>query len=602
MGRHSAAGKGKKKARDGGGRTGARSGSGSGPDAGPGSAAGRRSGSGSGSDAGPRPPLPRRGDTGPIPRISDTGPIPRVTDTGPVPRVPGGARTVSGTGEMPRFRDTGPVPRVGGTGPIPRVSDTGPVPRVGGTGPMPRVSDTGPIPRAAGTGPIPRVSGTGPIPRVTDTGPTPRVADTGSMRRVAAPGGPPAAHGMPSPPRTPRRAPMDDTGERPLGHPEHREPGGGWGSPPYEQPARGLGTATVAATPTPVRQDYLDAFDGPGPGHAAAPAPRRPGEVPEPAPAPDDYGRPPPDDGDGPPDDFAAALQSTGGSHRRRQRTTNRGRVATGVAAAVVTCALAAAIAGQVSDGRAKRADAAAADERKQRAGADDSASRSGDRDDPAGSGDSGDSGADEDARAVPATYTEKMATTYPLSRDLTGSGKLTAVPGGDKAPGRGEVIAYRVDVEAGLPLDGELFASAVHKTLNDERSWGGRGDRTFERVGPGEESAFVITLASPGTTDEWCAKSGLDTSDEDVSCDSAATERVMINAFRWAQGSKTYGDDIHAYRQMLINHEVGHRLGNGHVGCSQDGALAPVMMQQTKYLSTDGATCKPNAWPFPRD
>ncbi|AUH44841.1 DUF3152 domain-containing protein [Streptomyces sp. CMB-StM0423] len=466
---------------------------------------------------------------------------------------------------------------------------------------MPRVSDTGPVPRAAGTGPVPRVSGTGPIPRVSDTGPTPRVADTGSMRRVAGPGGPPPVHGMPRPPRG-RTAPVDDTGERPLGHPEHHEPGGGWGVPPYEQPGRGPVAATVAATPTPVRQDYLDAFDGPGPGHAAEPAARRHGDVPGPAPAPDDFGWPPPGDEE-PPDGTATALHSTGGGHRRRrQRPTNRGRVATGVAAAVVTCALAAAIAGQVSDGRAKRADAAASDERKQRAGADDAASRSGDRDDPAGAEDPEGPDADEDARAVPATYTGKMAATYPLSRNLTGSGKLTTVPGRDKAPGRGEVVTYRVDVEEGLPLDGELFAAAVHKTLNDERSWGGQGDRTFERVGRDDESVFVITLASPGTTDEWCAKSGLDTSDEDVSCDSAATERVMINAFRWAQGSKTYGDDIHAYRQMLINHEVGHRLGHGHVGCEQDGALAPVMMQQTKYLSTDGATCKPNAWPYPRD
>ncbi|WP_253911409.1 DUF3152 domain-containing protein [Streptomyces sp. CNQ-509] len=557
MGRHSASGKGKK-ARDGG---------------------GTRSGSGPAPGPGPRPPLPRRGDTGPIPRISDTGPIPRVAETGPVRRV----------------SDTGPVPRV------PRVPGDGRT--VSGTGAMPRFGDTGPVPRVSDTGPIPRAGGTGPIPRVSDTGPTPRVGDTGPTPRVAGPGGPPPVHGMPRPSRGPRTVPMDDTGERLPGHPEHREPGGGWGMPPYEQPGRGLGAATVAATPTPVRQDYLDAFDGPGPGQTADPAARRrPGDVPGPSPAADDLGRLPGDEE--PPDDTAAALHSTGGGGRRRkQRPANRGRVVTGVAAAVVTCALAAAIAGQVSDGRAKRADAAASDERKQRAGADDdAASRSGDRDDPAGPDEPDGADAGEDARAVPATYTEKMAATYPLSRNLTGSGKLTTVPGHDKAPGRGEVVTYRVDVEDGLPLDGELFAAAVHKTLNDERSWGGRGDRTFERVGRDRESVFVITLASPGTTDEWCAKSGLDTSDEDVSCDSAATERVMINAFRWAQGSKTYGDDIHAYRQMLINHEVGHRLGNGHVGCERDGALAPVMMQQTKYLSTDGATCKPNPWPFPRD
>jgi hypothetical protein len=110
-----------------------------------------------------------------------------------------------------------------------------------------------------------------------------------------------------------------------------------------------------------------------------------------------------------------------------------------------------------------------------------------------------------------------------------------------------------------------------------------------------------VITLASPGTTGVWCEKSGLDTTEDNVSCDSAATDRVMINAYRWAQGSTTYGNKIHLYRQMLINHEVGHRLGFNHVTCTKNGALAPVMQQQTKFLTFDGITCKPNPWAFPK-
>lgn len=168
------------------------------------------------------------------------------------------------------------------------------------------------------------------------------------------------------------------------------------------------------------------------------------------------------------------------------------------------------------------------------------------------------------------------------------------------KAPGKGQVVRYRVDVEKGLGLDGALFADAVQKTLNDDRSWAHGGARSFERVSSGQAD-FVITLASPGTTDEWCAKSGLNTSIDIVSCDSASTERVMVNAYRWAQGSETYGDRIHAYRQMLINHEVGHRLGFGHVSCQTDGALAPVMQQQTKFLEHDGITCKANPWAFPK-
>jgi len=159
----------------------------------------------------------------------------------------------------------------------------------------------------------------------------------------------------------------------------------------------------------------------------------------------------------------------------------------------------------------------------------------------------------------------------------------------------------FRVDVEDGLPLDAALFSDTVFTTLNDPRSWGHGGTMTFERVSTGPAD-IVVTLASPGTTAQWCAKSGLDTAVDNVSCDAASTPRTMINAYRWAQGADTYGPDLmREYRQMLINHEVGHRLGHSDVSCPKAGALAPVMMPQTTYLSTDGGpTCKPNAWPYP--
>lgn len=197
-------------------------------------------------------------------------------------------------------------------------------------------------------------------------------------------------------------------------------------------------------------------------------------------------------------------------------------------------------------------------------------------------------------------TYEQKMAQQLPIDAKLTGPGAFDTVPGVAKAPGKGRLVRYRVDVEQGLGLDAGLFAEAVHRTLNDDRSWAHSGAMTFERV-PGGTADFVITLASPGTTGQWCAKSGLNTTIDNVSCDSASTERVMINAFRWAQGSPTYGpEQMFSYRQMLINHEVGHRLGHGHVSCKTPGALAPVMQQQTKSLDVDGIRCKPNPWAFP--
>ncbi|WP_245793389.1 DUF3152 domain-containing protein [Streptomyces pini] len=284
-----------------------------------------------------------------------------------------------------------------------------------------------------------------------------------------------------------------------------------------------------------------------------------------------------------------------------------RGRAFTGVAAAAVTTVLAVVVAGQVADDRSGMDRQLRAGGEARREG-DPDASRFEMRPTPSGGTDEGKAPSGKQA-----SYGERMGRLFDLAPDFEGSGRLAAVAGRDEAPGKGEVVRYRVDVEDGLPLDGELFAEAVHRTLNDERSWSHGGARTFERVsGKSERSGgagkpgggdpvFVITLASPSTTAQWCARSGLDTTVDNVSCDSASTERIMINAYRWARGAETFGPDrIREYREMLINHEVGHRLGKGHVNCPREGALAPVMMQQTKYLTVGGATCRPNAWPFP--
>ncbi|MFR9754572.1 DUF3152 domain-containing protein [Streptomyces sp. TR06-5] len=344
------------------------------------------------------------------------------------------------------------------------------------------------------------------------------------------------------------------------------------------------------------RQDYLDAFEddvfaagasGATDAAPSVPRSRRPGErvvgptrvggvagghvppggVQEPAgPA-------------GPPDDEPA--------EKRPGRAKAKGRTFTGVFAAAVTTVLAVVVAGQVTGidqgvpGRAASADADSA-------GGDDRSAG------PV-------TGPSDPQPAEPLTYEEKIARVLPFDPELQGPGTFTAVGGRQDGTGRGEVFRYRVEVEDELPLDGELFAEALHRTLNDERSWSHDGARSFRRVASGQDADFVVTLASPGTTGEWCEKSGLDTTEQNVSCDSAATERVMINAWRWARGSETFGDGrIRAYREMLINHEVGHRLGKGHSYCGTDGSLAPVMMQQTKTLTTDGRTCRPNAWPHP--
>ncbi|WP_415959282.1 DUF3152 domain-containing protein [Streptomyces sp. 021-4] len=325
------------------------------------------------------------------------------------------------------------------------------------------------------------------------------------------------------------------------------------------------------AMPGP-RREFVDAFDADAPAPGGAPHSRAGSEAAGPPVEPDD-------------------APSAGEPAERPAPKGGKGRTFTGIAAAAVTTVLAVVVAGQVAEDSAGRGAAARAAGVDREAG--EGASRSDARPTP-------EQPATRAPEVKPLSYGEKMAQPIPLAADLKATGTFEAVPGLAKAPGKGQKYRYRIDVEKGLSLDAGLFAEAVQKTLNDDRSWAHNGAMTFERISSGSPD-FVITLASPGTTGEWCAKSGLDTTVQNVSCDSASTDRVMINAYRWAQGSATFGPKkMLAYRQMLINHEVGHRLGHDHVSCRTPGAPAPVMQQQTKSLDIDGIKCKPNPWVYP--
>lgn len=176
---------------------------------------------------------------------------------------------------------------------------------------------------------------------------------------------------------------------------------------------------------------------------------------------------------------------------------------------------------------------------------------------------------------------------------------KVTASP----AKKRGQRVRYDVQVEKNLPYGAAQIAAEIHATLNDSRSWSGSGDWSFELVDGGSKADFHLYLATPKTTDRLCAP--LRTRGR-VSCQMG--NKVVLNARRWANGAlvdtskagggkKPFGDDLVGYRQYLVNHEVGHRLGKHHVQCNGKGKRASVMVQQTKGL--DG--CRANPWPSPK-
>jgi len=161
--------------------------------------------------------------------------------------------------------------------------------------------------------------------------------------------------------------------------------------------------------------------------------------------------------------------------------------------------------------------------------------------------------------------------------------------PGGT-AGGTGPRWRYTVEVEPATGLDLAEVARQVTRSLHDPRSW--TRNRTLEQVDDPTAARIRLVVATPDTVDRLCAQVGLRTVGI-FSCWNG--QFAALNAWRWEEGAAGFSD-LDAYRTYLVNHEFGHGLGYGHVGCPSRGAPAPVMMQQSKGL----AGCQPNGWPYP--
>jgi uncharacterized protein DUF3152 len=150
-------------------------------------------------------------------------------------------------------------------------------------------------------------------------------------------------------------------------------------------------------------------------------------------------------------------------------------------------------------------------------------------------------------------------------------------------------VIRFRIEVDRGLPTTPERFTDDVLSILCDERSWIASGHVRF-RYEPG--GPLLIGLRTKEHKDKICYPyTGYG------SCQKPG--QVVINADRWFGGSKFLPLTVSDYRRLVINHEVGHAIGQRHRGCPAEGAPAPVMMQQSLGLTTDGRTCRANPWPL---
>ncbi|MEW2295375.1 DUF3152 domain-containing protein [Streptomyces sp. NPDC006743] len=171
------------------------------------------------------------------------------------------------------------------------------------------------------------------------------------------------------------------------------------------------------------------------------------------------------------------------------------------------------------------------------------------------------------------------------------GNGVFHTARASGKVAGHGTVRRYEVQVEEGTGVTPDEAAREIEGVLADRRGWTADGHDAFQLVSRGAVD-FVVKIATPATVDRICGAAGLHTHGE-VNCDVGS--QVVVNLKRWNQGSPQFSGSLHDYRALIINHEVGHRIGHGHETCPGPGRPAPAMMQQIDGLRG----CVANAWPY---
>jgi len=156
-------------------------------------------------------------------------------------------------------------------------------------------------------------------------------------------------------------------------------------------------------------------------------------------------------------------------------------------------------------------------------------------------------------------------------------------------AEARPETIKYEVSRAGATKADYHAFGYTVDAVLNDPRGWSLNGAVRFRRVSRG--GRFTVRLASPRVVGSYGGCSSY------YSC--RVGRYVIINDDRWRFATRSFRNErLHLYRQMVVNHEVGHALGFGHATCRRAGWRAPVMQQQSNGLGG----CRAIPWTLPSE
>jgi len=174
-------------------------------------------------------------------------------------------------------------------------------------------------------------------------------------------------------------------------------------------------------------------------------------------------------------------------------------------------------------------------------------------------------------------------AITYVLSKNISSNLRISAT-------GNSTVRTYCTNVN-GMPT-GELsdLIGKLAATYADTRGWNDNGAIAFKHVESG--CGYTVVLAASSRMTSYGA-----ICDNYYNCQVGTN--VIVNGDRWLYATDPWnktGQSVEAYRQLVINHETGHRLGfRDNNVCSGPGQPAPVMSQQ----SIDLLGCSFNVWPL---
>ena len=194
-----------------------------------------------------------------------------------------------------------------------------------------------------------------------------------------------------------------------------------------------------------------------------------------------------------------------------------------------------------------------------------------------------------EQPTPVPTTVATSttVATAPSVALPPATSTTATMTTAGRRPPTETVTVRYRVERRTTDDATAD-FIGVVDATLADARGW----SRARFRFVRDDNAPYLIVLAEGDEVDRLCLP--YDTYGK-YSCQNGPV--VALNADRWRSADPKWTGDLPTYRQMLVNHEVGHLLGQKHPRpqCPRTGQPAPVMNQQSTELNG----CLPNPWPL---